>query len=59
MTECLQPVWKCFVKKEWSKADVFKKLGQYIRDAKEAEKKGIDFIKIYLNQIDESVSETP
>jgi len=45
---CLRPVWENFAKREWPNAEMFKKLGQYMRDAKEAEKKGIEFIKMYL-----------
>ncbi|MHC4309903.1 MAG: hypothetical protein ACYSSN_08165 [Planctomycetota bacterium] len=46
---CLQPVWDCFVKRKWPKTEIFKKLAQHIRDAKDNEKKGIEFIKMHLD----------
>jgi hypothetical protein len=45
---CLRPVWECFLKRQWPEAEVFQKLGQDIRDAKELEKKGVESIKMYL-----------
>ena len=41
VAQCLQPVWECFAKKQWPEADMFLKLGQDIRNAKESEEKGI------------------
>ena len=46
---CLRPVWECFLERQWLQAEVFKKLGQNIKDAKEVEKKGIESIKMYLD----------
>lgn len=46
---CLRLVWECFLKRQWPKAEVFQKLGQDIRDAKEVEKKGVESIKMYLD----------
>ncbi len=45
---CLRPVWECFQKRQWPEAEVFQRLGQDIRHAKEVEEKGVEFIKMYL-----------
>ena len=45
---CLRPVWECFQKRQWPEAEVFQRLGQDIRDARELEKKGVESIKMYL-----------
>lgn len=46
---CLRVVWKCFVKRQWPKAETFKELAQSIRDAKTAEKRAVALVKECLN----------
>jgi hypothetical protein len=58
VAQCLQPVWECFAKKQWPEADMFLKLGQDIRNAKKAEKKGIKSIKEYLDKAKPDLPET-
>jgi len=46
------------VKRKWPDAETFKKLGQDIRHAKEAEKKrSVDFIKMHLGLVVGGLSE--
>jgi hypothetical protein len=44
----LRPVWECFLKRRWPEGEVLRKLSQDIGDAKEAETKAVESIKMYL-----------